>query len=88
MFRVLNNRDEYADQTKVKDNSLHKIDKKVEKQLRDEEKPIHPKYIFEKQPKNTKKLSSKKYRKPKPDPESNSSKLITINDFGTNFVDI
>ncbi len=78
MFKKLQNKDELEEATKLENNSLNKVDKKVEKELKEKEKPINPKFIFDNL--KTKKLSNKNYRKPTPEGEGNK-KIITINDY-------
>jgi hypothetical protein len=77
MFKTLINKDELEEQFNGK-GSLAKMDKLTKKEILEKEKPIHPKYIFEKTPK--KKLPNSKYRKPKP-PPSDKPKIINLYDY-------
>ncbi len=77
MFKNLQNKDEIVESTKLKNNSLKKVDDKAEKQIKESKKPIDPKYIFE----GIKtKVKGKKFRKPTPDDES-KMKIIEIKDY-------
>tara|TARA_R110001592_G_scaffold37617_1_gene125281 strand:+ start:1075 stop:1317 length:243 start_codon:yes stop_codon:yes gene_type:complete len=80
MFKSLQNKDEIADSTKLENNSLNKVDKKVEKELKQKAKPINPKMIFENL-KTKKSISNSKFRKPTPDGEGKNMKIITIEDY-------
>jgi len=77
MFKTLQNKDELVEATKLKNNSLKKIDDKADKKIKESEKPINPKFIFEG---IKKKVSDKKFRKPTPADES-KMKIIEIGDY-------
>lgn len=79
MFKTLQNKDEIAEATKLENNSLNKVDKKIEKELKEKEKPINPKFIFDNL-KSKKNISNKNFRKPTPEGEGNKQ-IITINDY-------
>tara|TARA_R110000787_G_scaffold13738_1_gene42811 strand:- start:1012 stop:1245 length:234 start_codon:yes stop_codon:yes gene_type:complete len=64
MFKTLQNKDEIVEATKLKNNSLKKVDEKAEKKIKESSKPINPKFIFEG---TMKKVNNTKYRKPTPD---------------------
>ena len=47
MFKTLQNKDEIVEATKLKNNSLKKVDEKAEKKIKESTKPINqPKYIL------------------------------------------
>jgi len=78
MYKTLMNKDELTEQHKLGGNQFSKIDKITKKEMLEKEKPINPKYVFD--GKINKKISDKKYRKPKP--EGNEKKpLISLNDW-------
>jgi len=77
MFKTLQNKDEIVEATKLKNNSLKKVDEKAEKKIKESTKPINPKYIFEG---TVKKVNNTKYRKPTPEDES-KMKIIEIGDY-------
>jgi hypothetical protein len=77
MFKTLQNIDELEHQHHGK-GSLSKIDKMTKKEVLEKEKPINPKFIFE--GKIKKKISDKKFRKPKPT-EDTKPQIINLYDF-------
>ena len=80
MFKTLQNKDEIEDSTKAENNSLNKVDKKIEKEMKEKEKPIHPKLIFEKL-KTKKKLNPKNFRKPTPEKDGVKKMGVVIDDY-------
>ena len=47
MFKALQNKDEIEESSKIENNTLNKVDKKIEKEIKQKEKPINPKDIFD-----------------------------------------
>lgn len=72
MFKALQNKDEIEESSKIENNTLNKVDKKIEKELKQKEKPINPKMIFDNL-KTKKPISNKKFRKPTPEGDNNNS---------------
>jgi hypothetical protein len=68
MNKFLLHKDELAEQFK-RQNDTHSI--KIEKEIKKENLPINPKFIFEKTPKN---IPKKQYRKPKPTDDNKNPK--------------
>ncbi len=77
MFKKLSNIDEYEQQSKKNGESLNKVNKKIKKEIKQNEKPVHPKFIFE--GKIKKKINNKNYRKPKGNNDEKKP-LITIDE--------
>ena len=75
MFKALQNKDEIEESSKIENNTLNKVDKKIEKELKQKEKPINPKMIFDNL-KTKKPISNKKFRKPTPEGDKTSNNII------------
>ena len=78
MFKKLQNKDEIEESHKPKGASLNKVEVKIKKEILENKKPIHPKFIFNNL---KKKVVNKKYRKPKPKDEDKPLINITIEDY-------
>lgn len=79
MLKTLINKDEVVESHKHNGNQFSKVDKITKKELVNKNKPIDPKFIFDKSVK--KKKSSSAYRKPTPDPNSKKP-IISLDDWG------
>lgn len=77
MLKTQFQKDEIEEAHKANNASLSKMEKKVKKEVIEKEKPINPNFIFEGL---NKKVSNKKFRKPKPD-EKTKPKIEFIGDF-------
>lgn len=77
MFKALQNKDEIEESSKIENNTLNKVDKKIEKEIKQKEKPINPKMIFDNL-KTKKPISNKKFRKPTPEGDKNNNTIINL----------
>ncbi len=77
MLKNIIHKDEIEESHKPNNASLSKMEKKVKKEVVEKEKPINPNFIFEGL---NKKVSNKKFRKPKPD-EKTKPKIEFIGDY-------
>ena len=77
MLKSLIQKDEIEESHKLNNSSLSKMEKKVKKDVVEKEKPINPNFIFDGL---KKKVSNKKFRKPKPD-ENKKPTIEFIGDY-------